>query len=269
MTRDDLAGRSHWDGIYSASQGQLEKWRPTCYTDLCIEHFLVREIERIRPRSILEIGCGNSTWLPYLANRFGMQVAGMDYSEEGCQLARNNLRAASAEGVIYCGDLFQLDPATTGTFDLVYSLGVVEHFSDLDHALKCMAQFVTPGGTLLTEVPNLHSLHGIMAWLYQPDLLAKHRILQKNELLESYGRIGLQNPVSWHAGLFSPGIVAWGLEPRYPALDRMMLPLIKICSKIADRILRGIGTFKGTAALAPFICITGSRPAKDGEARND
>ena len=38
-------------------------------------------------QKLLEIGCGGSAWLPYLAKESGFEVYGIDYSELACQQA--------------------------------------------------------------------------------------------------------------------------------------------------------------------------------------
>src|SRR5687768_8257497 len=40
---------------------------------------------------ILELGCGNSTFLTYFHNEFGFEITGLDYSELGCAQTRKIL----------------------------------------------------------------------------------------------------------------------------------------------------------------------------------
>ena len=96
MDNQDLAKKEHWDNHYAdckqnTPESLSEIWVPGDYNSQVIEHVLMKEINRSNPRTILEIGCGNSTWLPYLAKKTGAQVAGIDYSEEGCALVQNRL----------------------------------------------------------------------------------------------------------------------------------------------------------------------------------
>ena len=44
-------------------------------------------------QQLLEMGAGASQWLPYLHARFGFAVTGLDYSEIGCERARERARA--------------------------------------------------------------------------------------------------------------------------------------------------------------------------------
>src|SRR5947209_14244906 len=148
MQQSDIAGKEHWDGIYEAKDAARAQWSSYRYGERALEHALLGEIERARPRTLLEVGCGDSSWLPYLARKTGAGVTGMDYSEQGCELARRRLLASGVDGQIVCADLLKAEPETVGRFDFVYSLGLVEHFSDLEGILAALLKFVRPGGTL-------------------------------------------------------------------------------------------------------------------------
>lgn len=260
MEQKDLADKSHWDKVYHQATMRIEPgWKPVSYDSLCIEHILLTEIDRYRPETILEVGCGNSTWLPYLARKRNLKVAGMDYSEEGCELARGRLIAEDVSGDIYCKDLFKTGTDEVGQYDFVYSLGVVEHFLNLEDSLSHLIQFVKPGGVLLTEVPNLYSIHGILSWVYQPRQLAKHEIVKKNKLEQAYNKLAFSNIHASYVGLFTLNIVAWGIEQRFPTVDRFVLPVVRNMIWIFDEIIRRIRTFKGISWFSPFLYVVGTR----------
>ncbi|WP_459860596.1 class I SAM-dependent methyltransferase [Desulfuromonas carbonis] len=268
--RNDLTGKSHWDQVYAhAVCGESGGWQPTTYTEKSIEFFLMEAVQAVRPRNILEVGCGNSVWLPYLGQKTGAKVFGIDYSEEGCRLAKENLVREGVTGEIICGDIFELAAADIGTFDLVYSLGLVEHFTSLTDILGRLAQFAGPCGTVLTEVPNLYSVHGCMAGLYQPALLAKHRTIKMSELVKAYRDCGLDVSDYGYAGLFSFGIVAWGLDQRFPRLDALILPVVRTLSKMTEKLLAKTAYHKGCSLLSPFLYVYGSKPSLRARGTSD
>lgn len=264
MINRDLAKKEYWDNHYAdCKQNLLEKWVPTDYNSQVIEHILMKEIARSNPKSILEIGCGNSTWLPYLAKMTGAQVAGIDYSEEGCSLVQNRLNIEKIEGKIFCEDFFKADPQSIGQYDFVYSLGVVEHFSDLKQTLKTELKFVKPGGTLFTEIPNLKSsVHRILAWVYQPELLSKHEKISKIDLIKVYNDLGLNHVEANFAGIFSLNIVAWGIYPRWKKLSKIFLPLLLLSARIVDNVLLKTKCYRGFAPISPFIYIKGEKQSE-------
>jgi 2-polyprenyl-6-hydroxyphenyl methylase/3-demethylubiquinone-9 3-methyltransferase len=189
------------------------------------------------------------------------RIAGIDYIEEACALARRRLEVAGVRGDVYCGDVFTLDPNSIGTFDLVYSLGVVEHFTDTAEILKRLAAFVRPGGILLTEVPNLRSIHGLLSWIWQPELLRKHVLLRPSDLLGAYSRVGLEQARAWYGGIFSLGIVAWRMYPRWPFLVRPVTWFVThLASVLEKHLLSRIHYYRGPSPLAPFLFVSGRKP---------
>ena len=254
-----LSQKEHWDSIYDAVDNtNTVEWQPLDYISRCIETVLLRAIRKYEPKSILEIGCGNSFWLPYVAKVSGATIAGIDYSESGCKHARRNLESAGVSGSIFCIDILEDNTDKIGQYDLVYSLGVIEHFSDTENILKKFSEFVKPGGVLLTEVPNLkNSFHGILAWIWQPELLQQHKKIGQSELKECYSNIKFQEINAGYCGLFSLGIVAWECYPRWPRLARLLSPLISYSNQISDRLLLRLKIFRGNRFFSPIIFALG------------
>jgi 2-polyprenyl-3-methyl-5-hydroxy-6-metoxy-1,4-benzoquinol methylase len=254
----DLAGVEHWDSVYESRPINDIAWEPSDYGSIVIARVLLAEIARCKPASILEVGSGDSIWLPYLGRKTGIMVAGLDYSERGCELARRQLANAGVEGTVFCADLFETPTEEIGRYDFVYSLGMVEHFSDTAAVLGKLLKLVNPGGVLFTEVPNLKSIHGLMSWFWHPELLAKHKILGKRDLLKAYQKLGLEEIHGHHAGVFSLQIVAWDSYQRWPRLMKGFVPKIGRIQERLDYRLRHRGRYKGTAPLAPYIYVVGS-----------
>jgi 2-polyprenyl-3-methyl-5-hydroxy-6-metoxy-1,4-benzoquinol methylase len=261
MKQNDLASPEHWTKRYEMEQEIIKPgWTPHDYNSLVLEHALLKGISKCNPQRILEIGCGGSTWLPYLAKKTNAIVAGIDYSETGCKLAKMRLEVEEVKGEIYCIDVFKADPTQVGLYDFVFSLGVVEHFQDLDNILATMTRFVRPGGILFTEVPNLRSFHGLLKWVWQPKCLSKHRLLTKTQLERAYKKAGFTEIESKYCGLFSLNMVAWGIEPRWPRIEKATLPYIRRCIRLSDVILRKLKGFdKSIPFFSPFIYVFGGK----------
>ena len=115
-----------------------------------------------KEKLILEIGCGNSAFLSYFHQAFGFQVHGLDYSEHGCMMTRKILERDKVPGEIRLGDAFNPDTDWTEKFDVVGSFGVVEHFDDTSGTLRSFSSFLKPGGLLITSLPNLAGLAGMI-----------------------------------------------------------------------------------------------------------
>lgn len=255
-----LTDQCYWDKIYlKASVNCLSHWHPVGYEERALAFMFDQVFAAGNVKSVLEVGCGNSTWLPYLAQKYNVAVTGIDYSEEGVLLARQQLLHAGVAGKIHHADIFAVNCDEIGTFDLVYSLGVIEHFENTDEVVNILIRFVKQHGLLLAEVPNLFSIHGLAMRLYQPEVYSRHRVLRCNQLQEVYERNGLEDVNVSILGLASIGIVSWGVAPRYPNLEFMFRPLIRIAQEVFQRTVGKLKIYKGIRLFAPFVYISGRK----------
>jgi len=259
MTNKELSKKEHWDTIYNSNAIKNPiVWVPKNYDSLILEYIILKSINQCNPKTILEIGCGNSTWLPYLAKKTNAIVSGIDYSEAGCQLARQRLKDESIERKIFCEDIFSANPKLIGQYDFVYSLGVVEHFSNTQLILEKELQFVKPGGILFTEIPNLYnSIYTLLSLIYHPKLFAMHEKISNEQLIQAYQNLGLEGIECKYAGFFSVTLIAWGKYPRCPKLSNTFLPSLLFIIRYVDLFLSKTKFYSGFAPLAPFIYITG------------
>ena len=111
-------------------------------------------------KNILEIGCARSVWLPYFSKQFGFNVFGIDYSEIGCREAKQILEDEGVQGVVVQADFLFPPDTMFSKFDVVVSLGVIEHNNDPSYLVKMIAQYVKPGGIVFTAIPNFIGLVG-------------------------------------------------------------------------------------------------------------
>lgn len=266
----NLTDVDHWSRVYRKRELQVPAWTPRSYEDRLITDWLLAELRRSRAETALEVGCGDSVWLPYLARQAGLRhVAGIDYSAAGCDMLRRRLQKENLAGDVHCADVFDADPDRIGRFDFVYSLGLIEHFPDLNGVVRQLHRFVRPGGTLVNEVPNLCSVHGLAMRVWQPALMDKHVCLGRRRLLRAHRALGMADVRAWHVGLFSLAVVAWEVDPRWPRLARTLVPAIRwFQGKVLQPALAGLAVRRGVPFLAPYLFVSGRVPAASGAERS-
>ena len=104
-------------------------------------------------KKILEIGCAKGKQLIYFAREFGYDIYGVDYSLKGVELAEQNLNLAGVNGIILCEDIFRTS-LKEESFDIVYSMGLIEHFENPEEIIDIHIKLLKKGGTFIISMPN-------------------------------------------------------------------------------------------------------------------
>lgn len=113
----------------------------------------------VREKLLLDAGCGNGA-LTATVSRFGMEVVGMDLSDSVSaaeknkdQFARNHLHS-----VHYVqGNLFD-PPLKKGSFDLIYSSGVLHHTPNTKESFLKIVPLLKKGGRMYIWVYGIRGL---------------------------------------------------------------------------------------------------------------
>ena len=164
--KNDKAGKKYWDSVWINDSLPLpvnpKLTNIDNYVNIRFHEFFSNLFSQIEPhgKSLLEIGCANSSWLPYFAQEFGFNISGLDYSEIGCEQSRKILLNSGIKGDIICADFFSPPAFLVEKFDIVITFGVVEHFADTQSCIKALSKFLKPGGLLITNIPNMTGLIG-------------------------------------------------------------------------------------------------------------
>jgi len=174
--------------------------------------FFAEHLRAVAPpgASLIEIGCGRSQLLPYFAKQFGLRVAGLDYSEVGCEKARRILERDSVAGEIRCADLFDAASVPQVGYDVVFSFGLVEHFEDTSGIVRALARYAKPGGSVFTLIPNMRGAVGAMQKALSREIYDIHVPLSAAALTQAHADAGLKVRASGyllpaHFGVCNPG----------------------------------------------------------------
>jgi SAM-dependent methyltransferase len=101
--------------------------------------------EAIAERTVLDAGCGMGRYLRIAAESPVRLIVGVDLSQ--AVIAARELTSGLPHVAIVRGDLLRL-PFAAGTFDLIYSLGVLDHTPDPRAAFLALARLLKPGGRI-------------------------------------------------------------------------------------------------------------------------
>ena len=106
----------------------------------------------LRPKRVLEVAAGDAALCACLQET-GCDVSANDLRQEHIEQSVARFRNCSQIRILP-GNIFDLDPAETGTFDLVIACEIIEHVAHPVEFLSQLRRFLTPHGQLLLTTPN-------------------------------------------------------------------------------------------------------------------
>jgi SAM-dependent methyltransferase len=184
----DKAGRSFWNerwaGLpdFSPYEGPVFEQHPV------LARFLANGVGN----DAIEVGCVPGNFLVYLAKEFGYRVSGIDYSDM-LDYTRANLKFHGVPtGEFYQADLFKFEPPHQ--YDLVFSSGFVEHFTDHQFVVQKHADLAKPGGLVAIMVPNLTHIHKMLCSTFDRKSFDAHvlTLMNRKTLASTLETTGLQ-----------------------------------------------------------------------------
>jgi SAM-dependent methyltransferase len=227
-----------------------------------LRDFVVAHVEPLGVApAVLEVGCGGSVWLPYFRKVLGWRAAGVDYSLRGCALARRVLDHAGVDVPVHYCDLFAPLPDLVQAFDVVVSFGVVEHFVPTSRVIGALAQFIRPGGVVVTIVPNLVGWLGVLQKRLNRSIYDLHVPLTPTLLAQAHGDAGLEVLEATYVSTMDFYVANEG-RTKGEALfgARVALKAMRFLSKVlwlAENLSCPVPT---TARLSPYVGCAARRP---------
>jgi SAM-dependent methyltransferase len=212
---DALTDPDHWDGYWEKARALPIEVKPGEHSaTTAIIEVIDRHVAAPAPLSVVEIGGAPGGYLAHLWRTFGHDVCALDNSEVGVELTRRNFDLLGIPGRVLHRDLFATDEPVP-QFDVVYSLGLIEHFADTASVVAAHLAYVKPGGRLIIGCPNLLGLNRILLRRLSPSALDWHHL----EVMDIRGwprfeaALGLQPVFRGYVAGFQPAAF-WRRERR-------------------------------------------------------
>lgn len=115
-------------------------------------------------KRVLEIGTGVGTDARDIIGRGGIYT-GINIDRGSTDLTSQALRSFSLPGVVMQGNATSLD-FPDGTFDVVYSFGVLHHIPEAEKAVAEIYRVLRPGGELLVMLYNRASINYVVEIMF-------------------------------------------------------------------------------------------------------
>jgi cyclopropane fatty-acyl-phospholipid synthase-like methyltransferase len=237
----DKAGVEYWEKVWRESslpaRVQVDTPNRHNYLERCFDEVFARYLRGKPGARLVEVGCGRSVMLPFMALRYQVQVSGIDYSHLGCEQSRQILRASNIEGTIYEADVFNPPRELLNSFDFVTSFGVAEHFDPVSNCLRAMGQLLKPGGVIITFVPNLSGVLGPLQRFADLEIYGIHQILTAKTLQAEHERAGFSVLEARSLGALNFCLLNWGASPGLKGKlgRRISSAITKFCWSVLPR----------------------------------
>lgn len=209
-----------------------------------------------QPR-VLELGCGGSAWLAHLALR-GYDVMGIDLEPSAAELAEANLKGAGAAGEVICGNAFAPPDDLIAQFDLVYSLGLMEHFNGAVALLQQVRRYLGRGGQIMTAVPNFQGVNWWLQRFGDRAILETHVVYSAAQLRECHERAGFRTRYCGYLGFYDGY-----LSDAHPDTTGLKVALYRQVCRTSNLLAAALGRLSRSRSLpdvwwlAPFVYYVG------------
>lgn len=196
----ELTSKKYWQDYYQEASEDKEMITRICGAYDNFWELLVKSCAE-PPKSIVEIGAFPGRYLAYLSSRYNLQATGLDFNPDEEKFAR----AMQAMGVndynYICTDFLQHTPMPE--YDLVFSNGFIEHFTNYTEVLDKHAAYLKKGGAMMVMIPNKRYFRKWYGYVLDYKNLKAHNLdCMRLDLFEDFAKRNNLNIqyLSYHGG---------------------------------------------------------------------
>lgn len=173
MKETKLTGQTFWEDYWEVKLGNHKKKTSLLIKELL--KFFDKNLPVTPGLTLLEVGGAYGYYLLYLTRHFGYKAFSLDYSQVGNQQTLETFAKAKVPVEVFERDLFA-DNSDLPKFDIVYSLGFIEHFDDSLNVVARHLDLLKPGGILLLGVPNYSGIYRKVLHRLAPSIEQTHNM---------------------------------------------------------------------------------------------
>lgn len=212
-----------------------------------------RVFQNNKIQSTCELGGFPGTFSIYLKKKYGVSGTLVDYvihPDILTEVLHTNGLCSTDLNVIEA-DIFNYNPESQ--FDLVFSVGLIEHFDDTEKIISLHIPYLSDTGKLVIFLPNFRGLNGWFQRRFDRDNYDKHNINSMHpEMLKTVcEKLGLKNvTASWYArfGLWLER------ENEKPVYAKFLKKILWFCGKVIFKIIP-----VESRLFSPYIVVTADK----------
>lgn len=227
-----LTDRNFWVSFWESKKDLIFDIKP----DYVFGDILGKLIKENNIKSAIELGGFPGSYSIYLKKYYNLDTTLFDYFIHPRiikdLLVKNGLKEGEIK--IIEGDLFNYTPVQQ--YDMVLSLGLIEHFKDIKDIIQRHIRFLNPGGTLFIALPNFRSVNGWVQKRFDAENYDKHNIdcMDPVLLADIVRDLGLIDVKAGYYGKFSIWLEN---KAQKSALTKSFIKLLWYSGKIFTKLL--------------------------------
>lgn len=138
-------------------------------------------------KRVLEVGCGRGSLSCYFSDA-GFDCKLIDSSEKAINIAEEIFKTNNLKAEFVVGDAYNL-PFNNKSFDLVFSIGLLEHFEEIEKPMQEQIRILDSGGLFLGYVvPKYYeNIQNDFTWINQvlKGYLKNEKVIEKEKVFRS------------------------------------------------------------------------------------
>ena len=150
--RDQLTYYDNQVADYEKENGLLKRGLTRAYKRKA--KIILKELEDIKPKKILEIGAGSGLMTYFISELFSEELVALDLSKEMLELAKTRIKNTKVSYIV--GDGTKPD-FPDGSFDAVIGVDIIHHLEDPRAAMKEWKRLVRSGGKMVFLETNVYN----------------------------------------------------------------------------------------------------------------
>lgn len=154
--RPNTSTKSVWDREWNNCK-EIDNIYPN---QQVIDHILYLFSGKINNINILEVGAGSGSDSAFLS-KLGAKVTILDFSPQSIKIAKTIAKKENVELKTILSDCKKI-PLRSNSYDLVFSVGLVEHFKNPAPVIKEQIRLIKNKGFLLIDIPQKYNLYTIV-----------------------------------------------------------------------------------------------------------
>lgn len=268
-----LAEKEYWDSIYkninsSSSPNKFSKFKEYIkFLTRDFSNFVMWEVlfQKYLPQKnnmkILEIGCAPGKYLINFHKMFGYDPYGVEYSEKGVEITKNNFykNGLNPDNIINA-DFF--DPGFVlkyeNSLDLVFSRGFIEHYDDPKSVIGRHIDLLKKDGFIVISIPNLSGINSFLAKVLNKKTYLLHNvsIMKKSIFANLFDSEKIETIYCDYVGIFSFGLFNTDNKIKY-YFYRILLLIQRPFDLVFRLFLRG--NFLKSHYSSPYLLFIGRK----------